>query len=70
MRFGLVVNPVAGLGGRVGLKGSDGADVQAKARALGAEPMAGERAGLALDELRSRLGGGVFTVWTAAGSMG
>ena len=34
MRIGLVVNPVAGLGGRVGLKGSDGADVQEKARAL------------------------------------
>lgn len=69
MRFGLVVNPVAGLGGRVGLKGSDGADAQARARALGARPRAGERAALALAELRSRLGGGV-TVRTAAGSMG
>ncbi|TDD39991.1 ATP-NAD kinase [Actinomadura sp. KC06] len=69
MRFGLVVNPVAGLGGRVGLKGSDGADVQARARALGATPRAGERAELALAELRSRLDGGI-TVRTAAGSMG
>ncbi|TDD96343.1 ATP-NAD kinase family protein [Actinomadura rubrisoli] len=69
MRLGLVVNPVAGLGGRVGLKGSDGADVQARARALGARSRAGERAALALEELRSRLGGGI-TVRTAAGAMG
>ncbi|GAA4633863.1 ATP-NAD kinase family protein [Actinoallomurus vinaceus] len=69
MRFGLVVNPVAGLGGRVGLKGSDGADVQRRARALGAEPRAGERAARALAELRSRLGAGL-TVRTAAGAMG
>ncbi|MFC6938061.1 ATP-NAD kinase family protein [Actinomadura yumaensis] len=69
MRFGLVVNPVAGLGGRAGLKGSDGAAVQARARALGARPRASERAALALAELRARLGG-VPPVLTAAGPMG
>ncbi|HEU5027648.1 MAG TPA: NAD(+)/NADH kinase [Spirillospora sp.] len=68
MRFGLVVNPVAGIGGRAGLKGSDGADVQARARALGAVPRAGERAALALAELRARLG--PVEVLTAAGAMG
>jgi len=41
-RVGFVVNPVAGLGGTVGLKGSDG--VAAEARERGAIPRSGERA--------------------------
>ncbi|RDI70791.1 ATP-NAD kinase family protein [Halopelagius longus] len=42
MRIGVVVNPVAGMGGRVGLKGTDGKVEEA--RALGAEPRAPDRA--------------------------
>ncbi len=48
-RLGLIVNPVAGLGGRVGLKGSDGAEIQRKARELGAVPESQHRAVQALE---------------------
>jgi len=41
-RLGFVVNPVAGLGGRVGLKGTDG--VADQARAAGAQPVSEPRA--------------------------
>jgi predicted polyphosphate/ATP-dependent NAD kinase len=47
-RLGLIVNPIAGIGGRVGLKGSDGVQVQQQALKLGAVPLAGERTAEAL----------------------
>jgi predicted polyphosphate/ATP-dependent NAD kinase len=53
-RVGVVVNPIAGLGGRVGLKGTDGADVVARALALGAEPNAGRRMTETVAALRAR----------------
>lgn len=49
MRVGLLVNPDAGLGGRLGYKGSDGR--AAEARAAGAEDRSGPRMRLALERL-------------------
>lgn len=51
-KLGLIVNPVAGLGGRVGLKGSDRVEIQKKALELGAVPEAHDRAVQALQMLK------------------
>ncbi len=67
-RVGLIVNPIAGLGGRVGLKGSDGSDVQARALALGASPLSGVRAAQALRALQAA--GAAFELVTCPGAMG
>ncbi|MFQ6128556.1 MAG: ATP-NAD kinase family protein [Thermoplasmata archaeon] len=49
--IGLVVNPIAGIGGRVGLKGTD--DILDKALALGGRPVAPEKMSKFLDALSS-----------------
>jgi predicted polyphosphate/ATP-dependent NAD kinase len=51
LRLGLIVNPLAGIGGAVGLKGSDGASTVRAARERGAEPRAHARAVRALGVL-------------------
>lgn len=65
-RLGLIINPLAGLGGSVGLKGSDGQAEQALA--LGATPQAMNRASTALNELAALTD--KFEVLTVAGDMG
>ena len=62
--IGLVVNPLAGLGGSVALKGSD--NVACEALALGAVPKANQRCLQALSELA----GLDVCVYTFAGDMG
>ena len=66
--LGLIVNPVAGLGGRVGLKGTDGREVVQRALELGATPVAPARAERALVRLERHREG--LTVVAAAHVMG
>jgi len=66
MRVGFVVNPIAGMGGRVGLKGTDG-NVE-RARELGAEMRAPDRARETLVELRDT--GDDVDLYTYGGPMG
>ncbi|HEV8359493.1 MAG TPA: ATP-NAD kinase family protein [Candidatus Thermoplasmatota archaeon] len=68
LRVGFVVNPIAGMGGRVGLKGTDA--MAAEAHARGAAPVAPERARRFLHRLAELLAAGALAEppqWLAAG---
>ena len=66
-KLGLIVNPIAGLGGSVGLKGTDGASTYRKALEMGALPRAAPRTVEALREI-GRLDS--LVVLTYPGDMG
>ena len=67
-RIGLIVNPIAGMGGRVGLKGTDGEAALARARELHATREAPARAVQALEVLASAAGD--IGILTCPGDMG
>jgi predicted polyphosphate/ATP-dependent NAD kinase len=65
---GFIVNPVAGMGGAVGLKGTDGIAILNRALSLGAKPVAPARAESFLSELHPAQRG--IRLVVGAGSMG
>jgi predicted polyphosphate/ATP-dependent NAD kinase len=67
MKLGFVVNPFAGIGGSVALKGSDGEDIVELALSRGAIPQAEARATLAIQKITSV---NDVSIYTAADAMG
>lgn len=68
LKVGIVVNPYAGIGGALALKGSDGQEVRAHALSAGAQCLANDKMRnalkLAVEELQQ------VQIFTASGSMG
>ncbi len=69
-RLGLIVNPMAGIGGAVALKGSDGAETVAEAQRRGASLRAPDRAVRAMKALFEGAEANTVTVTTYPGPMG
>jgi predicted polyphosphate/ATP-dependent NAD kinase len=68
MRLGFIVNPIAGMGGRVGLKGTDGIVKEAVKR--GAKPIAARRAVDFLQKLKEYSANVQIELLTCPGVMG
>ncbi len=68
MKLGFIVNPIAGMGGRVGLKGTDG--VAKEAIAKGATPVSPGRAREFLEELKEYMTETPMNILTCPGIMG
>lgn len=67
-KIGFILNPIAGIGGKVGLKGSDGRETLAKALALGAKPESALKARAALEVIHAS--GERLEIITYPGEMG
>ncbi len=67
-RLGLIVNPIAGMGGRVGLKGTDGEETLNKALELGAIKESPKKVKKALDYINQHISG--IDILTYPGDMG
>ena len=68
MKLGVIINPIAGMGGKVGLKGTDGVDVLKRAREMGALPESPVKAKKALEKLLPIKG--ELEIFTFPGKMG
>lgn len=67
-RLGFIVNPVAGIGGKVGLKGSDGKEILEKALELGAKRESGNKALVTMKALKEVED--LLDIYTYPGEMG
>lgn len=67
-KLGLIINPFAGIGGRVGFKGSDGDEIRQKALAMGAPKLAESKAEISLQEIQQLKK--LFNIYTVSGEMG
>ncbi|NJN52133.1 MAG: ATP-NAD kinase [Gammaproteobacteria bacterium] len=65
LTIGVLINPIAGVGGPAALKGSDGESVQAAALAAGVTPLAVARMRSALAKLESMQHAFTFKTWGA-----
>ncbi len=68
LKIGLIINPIAGIGGSVALKGSDGVDIQQQAFKLGAQAKSQQRTKVALAEICSLKD--QFDIYTVNDAMG
>ncbi|ARN75895.1 ATP-NAD kinase family protein [Oceanicoccus sagamiensis] len=66
-KLGLIINPLAGIGGPLALKGSDGEAIVAAAKSRGAQPRAPQRA---IEALKAIDKPNLVTVYGFAGEMG
>src|ERR1700743_3598529 len=69
-RIGIIVNPLAGIGGAVALKGSDGVETVALARARGAKAQSPARAVRALRALADSMNPASVMIMAAPGARG
>ena len=67
-KLGVIINPFAGIGGAVGLKGSDGQQTREKALAAGAEQLAMQRMAQCLAQVQPL--SAQVKIFTAGGDMG
>ncbi|MHA1785592.1 MAG: ATP-NAD kinase family protein [Candidatus Helarchaeota archaeon] len=67
-KIGLIVNPIAGMGGKVGLKGTDGEEILEKAIKLGSQPISQSRTKQFLKPLSAVRN--AITILTCPGEMG
>ena len=67
-KIGFLINPIAGMGGKVGLKGTDN-EAYRKALSLGAKPVSAQRAETALENISPRSAREIL-FYTCSGKMG